>query len=398
MLDFNTLPTTWPALPKDGFVRGRPASAGDLDNGDAVFLIPKEPDSPPGPDAVSCGLPADLPIPQYALWLPMGAGYAAVATVVQAEINNQDLSAPGGPLFGLRLANGYAESGTDADTVLLGTDLTAIQGLTIQELVSRFGPDLLDNRVDLAVLRQDAVTTVKSAKMRPRCLNLPTLDLRGHRYSVLASRAFEWYSRLLFESNSRGLPGVPMEYRIIDLVVYPECPTREYRFTQYTLADALLERENLTAPEQAIFDAWLAQDQVQSTIAAARFHLKEMNPQRAMKFHHFNLYSRLQHYLQHSQLESADADQWLRTLENACSKGVSRTELAWSGLPEFLAMRHGPIHRHELLAALDLGALRVRVFNEVCCDGDELRADGTLYAYSRDFHRTPQHYGADVRM
>ncbi|MBV5322276.1 MAG: hypothetical protein JZU60_00410 [Ilumatobacteraceae bacterium] len=380
MLDFDTIPDTWQPLPEVGFVRGRAATAQDSAR---VFLIPdpKAMGAKPTPDTVSYGLPADLPVPQYALWLPLGAGRAVVAVIVQAEINKEDSVTPGGPSFGLRLDSGYTEIGTDADTVLLGTDLTAIQGLSVRALMLRFGRDLLDCRVDLAVLRQDAaVTTVKSAKMRPRCLNLPTLNLRGCRYAVLASRVFEWYSRILFESNSRGLHGIPMEYRIIDLVVYSECPTREYRFTQYTLADALLERENLTAPEQAVFDAWLAQDQVQSTIAAARFHLKEINPQRAMKFNHFNLYSRLQHFLLHCQLESADAHQWLRTLENACAQGVSRTELAWSGLPEFLALRHNPIHRHELLAALDLGSLRVRVCSEVRCEDSHQREDGTLNA------------------
>jgi hypothetical protein len=398
MLDFNTIPDTWQPLPEDGFVRGRAATAQDSAR---VFLIPDPAamGAKPTLDTVSYGLPADLPVPQYALWLPLGAGRAEVAVVVQAEINKEDSGAPGGPSFGLRLDSGYTEIGTDANTVLLGTDLTAIQGLTVRELMLRFGRELLAIRVDLAVLRRNAADSpLTDAVLRPRCLNLPTLDLRGRSYAVLATRVFEWYSRLLFVSNSRGLPGVPMEYRLIDLVEYPECPTREYRFTQYTLADALLERENLTAPEQAVFDAWFAQRQVQSTIAAARFDLKQLNPQRAMKFHHFNLYSRLQHFLQHSQLESADADQWRRTLENACFKGVSRTELTWSGLPEFLALRHGPIHRHELLAALDLGALRVRVFNEVVCDGDELREDGTLYADAYDFHLTEYHFGSDVRM
>jgi hypothetical protein len=383
MLSFDTVPSEWPTLPRYQFLRARPATAQDLDEHRAVFMIPG-PESERaslGPDAISQGIPVNIPIPQYALWLPMGAANAALAVVIQAEVHPHDSLSQEFPSFGLRLANGHMEIGTDADTLLLGTDLAAIQEFSVKEMVQRFGQKLLSFRLDLAMFRQGFVADLHVVTSpRPRCLDLPALELRGRRYAAVGGRPYEWYSRILFEDGHRDFPGVPLEHRIIDLVAYPECPTREFHFTQFTLADALLERENLSVTETAVFDAWFAQRQVQSTIAGARLQLAEMDRQRALKPFRCNLYSRLQHFLTECRLERALADQWRRTLENACAKGLSKAEIAWSGLPEFLALRDGTIARKDMIDALDLGPLRLRVFEEVRCENCTERVDGTLNA------------------
>ena len=78
---------TWPSLPSDGYIRGRPATEADIEAGRAVFVAADG-------DRV-IGRPLPITIPQYAYFLDEGKRVPAI--VVQAE------EARGRKLLGARL-------------------------------------------------------------------------------------------------------------------------------------------------------------------------------------------------------------------------------------------------------------------------------------------------------
>lgn len=51
--------SSWPSLPTTGFIKGRPATEQDIDDGNAVFVAS-------GPNGKVLGQPIDIDIPQYA--------------------------------------------------------------------------------------------------------------------------------------------------------------------------------------------------------------------------------------------------------------------------------------------------------------------------------------------
>jgi hypothetical protein len=95
----------WPALPKTGFIAGRPATQKDVAEGNAVFSADK--------DGKVIGTPLPVKIPQYALW-DDGKGHKVPVIVVQAE------SANGFEIFGFRNASGKFFACTRAELTLLG--------------------------------------------------------------------------------------------------------------------------------------------------------------------------------------------------------------------------------------------------------------------------------------
>lgn len=98
--------SSWPTLPKSGFVIGRVATEADLKRGDAVFLSLI--------DGKPSGSPASIQVPQYA-FLVEESGKRRPVVVVQAEKNEQ------GTLLGLRDASGDEYVATEAEVVLLGS-------------------------------------------------------------------------------------------------------------------------------------------------------------------------------------------------------------------------------------------------------------------------------------
>jgi hypothetical protein len=67
----------WPELPKDCFVRDRPATAVDLKAGCAAFVI--------GKAGTPAGTPVDIKIPQYAWHVDQASGKKAPVILIQAE-------------------------------------------------------------------------------------------------------------------------------------------------------------------------------------------------------------------------------------------------------------------------------------------------------------------------
>ena len=95
--------STWPALPKSGFVRGRVATLDDVKKGDAVFAIP------------TGSVRLNMTIPQYAYRVDGNEKQAGI--IVQAE------EVPHQRLVGFRpLGSGKAEMLGIEQVELLGKD------------------------------------------------------------------------------------------------------------------------------------------------------------------------------------------------------------------------------------------------------------------------------------
>ncbi|SFW20267.1 hypothetical protein [Luteibacter sp. UNCMF366Tsu5.1] len=100
---------TWPELPKDCFVRSRPATQADAKRGCAVFVIEK--------GGVIGGMPMDIQIPQYAWHIDQPSAKRTAVILIQAEESS-----------GIK-AVGYREVSSHSlgaallsEMILLGTD------------------------------------------------------------------------------------------------------------------------------------------------------------------------------------------------------------------------------------------------------------------------------------
>lgn len=94
----------WPALPSQGFIRGRPATKADVAAGDAVFVVVI------GEKVI--GRTLEMPIPQYAYFNDRGRRIQVV--VVQAE------EARGKQIVGARALDGTPVFGFISDFELFG--------------------------------------------------------------------------------------------------------------------------------------------------------------------------------------------------------------------------------------------------------------------------------------
>ena len=99
------LSSEWPLLPSQGFISGRPAHKGDVENGNAVFVAAVK--------DVIIGKPLPISIPQYAL---LNDNRERVI-LVQAEEAN------GMKLFGVRGLDGKEAVVMETDLELLGTQI-----------------------------------------------------------------------------------------------------------------------------------------------------------------------------------------------------------------------------------------------------------------------------------
>jgi hypothetical protein len=102
----NSPNSSWPVLPKFGFVAGRLATEADLKRGDGVFLSLI--------DGKSSGAPAPIQVPQFA-FLVEENGKRRPVVVVQAETNER------GTFLGMRDADGREYVATRAEVLLLGS-------------------------------------------------------------------------------------------------------------------------------------------------------------------------------------------------------------------------------------------------------------------------------------
>lgn len=102
----------WPALPKDCFVSGRPATFEDVKTGCAAFVI--------GKAGMPAGTPLDIKVPQYAWHVDQGSGKKAPVILVQAEESS------GIKAVGFRnLDTRGLEAALLTEMVLLGTEKPA---------------------------------------------------------------------------------------------------------------------------------------------------------------------------------------------------------------------------------------------------------------------------------
>lgn len=100
---------TWPPLPDNGGMRGRPAALADIDSGQAIFSQATEGNRQPGV--------CKILIPQYGLW--KGENDAPLPVfVMQAEFHVNDPD--GEPLFGLRTFDGEEIVASGEEVELLG--------------------------------------------------------------------------------------------------------------------------------------------------------------------------------------------------------------------------------------------------------------------------------------
>jgi hypothetical protein len=98
---------SWPALPTAGFISGRPATAKDVADGNAVFVLRAY--------GVPFGKPLDVTIPQYAYVTKRGQ-QAVPVIVVQAE------QGKGIKIFGVRDRSGKAATARESEVRLLGAN------------------------------------------------------------------------------------------------------------------------------------------------------------------------------------------------------------------------------------------------------------------------------------
>ncbi|TPG40995.1 hypothetical protein EAH79_07620 [Sphingomonas koreensis] len=96
--------TTWPALPKEGFVAGRQATEQDVEDGNAVFALRSGGKGP-----------LHIHIPQYVLWKDEG-GKEHPMILVQAEQGQGATQ-----LVGMRDFEGKETVATLDEVKLLGT-------------------------------------------------------------------------------------------------------------------------------------------------------------------------------------------------------------------------------------------------------------------------------------
>ena len=105
--------TSWPPLPTTGYIRGRVATAADVESGNAVFAA----------CVGEVGQPLHFAIPQYGLWHDPVTGRVEPVIVVEAEWFEGD------SMFGLRqIPTGKDAMATIADLQLLGQTLPAPPG------------------------------------------------------------------------------------------------------------------------------------------------------------------------------------------------------------------------------------------------------------------------------
>jgi len=97
---------SWPPLPTNGFIAGRAATAKDVADGNAVFVLRAY--------GVPFGKPLDVTIPQYAYLTKRGQQPVQVI-VVQAE------QGKGIKIFGTRDLSGKAATARETEVQLLGT-------------------------------------------------------------------------------------------------------------------------------------------------------------------------------------------------------------------------------------------------------------------------------------
>ena len=98
---------SWPPLPTSGFISSRPATAKDVADGNAVFVLRAY--------GVPFGKPLDVTIPQYAYLTKRGRQPVPVV-VVQAE------QGKGIKIFGVRDRSGKAATARESEVQLLGTN------------------------------------------------------------------------------------------------------------------------------------------------------------------------------------------------------------------------------------------------------------------------------------
>lgn len=98
----------WPDLPRGGFITGRSARVGDVDQGGAVFSQGGAAEAYP------------ITIPQYAFWKDE-TGSTVPVIVVQAERHIAD--ADGEPILGLRTLEGESIVASGDEVEFLGADL-----------------------------------------------------------------------------------------------------------------------------------------------------------------------------------------------------------------------------------------------------------------------------------
>lgn len=98
----------WPALPKDCFVSGRPATVADVQKGCASLVI--------GKAQMPAGTPLDIKIPQYAWHVDQASGKRSPVILIQAEESS------GIKVVGFRnLDSQGLEAALLTEMVLLGT-------------------------------------------------------------------------------------------------------------------------------------------------------------------------------------------------------------------------------------------------------------------------------------
>lgn len=352
-------PIDWPDLPLYGYVRGRMATTEDLDSGWAVFLTPEPGDyTMPYPGMVSYGEPVDVPIPQYALHIDWQTGELSPGILIQAETSPMDDGTDAQlTVYGVRTLDGRRVDGEEEAVILLGVDRESLRGHTPKSLACRFAPHYGQQPQIAIDCRPFPPPPV------PRELILP---LPGWEYGLAANRVATWHSRLVFgELAEVAGDDLPAAYRVIDLVRFPWGNELEYRYENRTLADLVQRRAELAPADQTVFDRWLASEPVQQVIQRAATRLARLPGDRAFYQTDLSFYSRLERYLARHSLAAAPAGQWRATLLNACRQGLSRTELDWSRLLDYLAAREGgTVSRADLLAALDLDRVRIVVKQE----------------------------------
>ena len=194
----------------------------------------------------------------------------------------------------------------------------------------------------------------------------------GRYVDIMSDRARYHAARL----GLRVKPGTPHArlYPFIDILVdHPRAHMsngRRLGFSGHTLDDVRWLHKWDDADRKA-FCAWVREAPQVQTIELARRRLlaEDARPRERVFDYPERLYSTLRHRVAALDLPRAKPEHWRRTLANLCGAGVSREELDWSGIEEFLSSLDAghTLDKAIILDAIDFTAIRPRLTHEFVC-------------------------------
>ena len=77
------------------------------------------------------------------------------------------------------------------------------------------------------------------------------------------------------------------------------------------------------------------------------------------------LYSLLHNKITNIKLDKASAEQWVGTLNNLCSNGLTKDELEYTEIKQWLTKQNSPIQKLELLKKIEQSLPEIKIYQEI---------------------------------